>query len=287
MTTGGAPGPATGPRSDLRLRLLSALVMMVVALAALWAGGFVFAALAALSAGAILVEWTGMSGPYALRGAPRAAVLLVAVSVFAATWEPLTSVGVLLVVAAAIALGSVADPTMRWLAAGVLYAGIPGVAAVALRGAAPAGEPSIGLTAIALVFLLVWATDSAAYFAGRAIGGPKLWPRVSPKKTWSGAIGGLLAAVAVGLAIAAYAELPRLFPVATVAALLSIASQAGDLAESSMKRHFGVKDSGTMIPGHGGIMDRVDGLVVALVLAAAIGMARSGGQDAAAGLLVW
>jgi phosphatidate cytidylyltransferase len=287
MTTGGAPGPAEGPRSDLRLRVLSAIVMMAVALGALWAGGVVFAALAAVAAAAILVEWTAMSGPYTLRAAPKAAVLLVAVSVFAATWEPLTSAGLLLAVAAAIALGSVADPKMRWLAMGVVYGGIPGVAAVALRGGAPAGEPSIGLTAIAFVFLLVWATDSAAYFAGRAIGGPKLWPRVSPKKTWSGAIGGLAAAVLVGLGIAAYAGLGRLVPIAVIAALLSIVSQAGDLAESSMKRHFGVKDSGTMIPGHGGIMDRVDGLVVALVLAAAIGMARTGGTDAADGLLVW
>jgi phosphatidate cytidylyltransferase len=287
MTVAGGPPSGPKPASDLKLRLASALVLMAVALGALWAGGLVFAAMAGIAAALILVEWTGMSGPYVLRGAPRASILLVAVSVFSAAWEPLTSLSVLAVVAIGVFFGAVADPKMRWLAAGILYAGVPGVAAVALRGNAPPGDPSIGLVAIAFVFVLVWATDSAAYFAGRSLGGPKLWPRVSPKKTWSGAIGGLAAAVATGVAIASAARTGALLPVAVVAALLSVASQAGDLAESAMKRHFGVKDSGRLIPGHGGIMDRVDGLVTALVLAAAIGLLRTGGTDAGRGLLEW
>lgn len=274
-------------RSDLGLRLVSAVVLMAVALAALWLGGFVFAALAGLCGALILVEWTGMSGPFAQTVAPRAAIGFVAVSVFGAVYGPVAAVAALAAVALGLALAGAADPRLRWLALGVVYAGLPGVAAITLRGDAPAGTVSAGFVAIAFVFLLVWATDTGAYFAGRTLGGPKLWPAVSPNKTWSGAIGGLLAAVIVGVVLAALADTGALAPVALVAALLSAVSQAGDLAESAMKRHFGVKDSGTMIPGHGGIMDRVDGLVVALVVGAAIGFLRSGGADAGAGLMVW
>jgi phosphatidate cytidylyltransferase len=235
----------------------------------------------------ILYEWAAMTGPFATRAADKAAVVLVAVSVLCASFEPLTSVLILLAVAAAVALGSVIDAKLRWLALGILYAGIPGVAAVVLRGDGAPGEISTGFYAIVFVFVVVWATDSAAYFTGRSLGGPKLWPAVSPGKTWSGALGGLIAAVLVGILVAIADGFGALLMMGLVAAVLSVASQAGDLAESAMKRRFGVKDSGRIIPGHGGIMDRVDGLVAALVLAAAIGLVHSGGRDASAGLLVW
>lgn len=275
----------SGRTSDLRRRLGSALVMMVVALVALWAGGLVFAVLAALSAALILVEWTGMAGPFEQRTAPKAAILFAGISVLAAHWDAASASVGLCVVAAGILVASAADRRLAWLAGGLVYAGLPGIAAVALRGHGAIGEVSEGLLAIAYVFILVWATDTGAYFVGRSVGGPKLWPAVSPGKTWSGAVGGLVSAVAVGSAFGAGQGRDALLPLALVAALLSVASQAGDLAESAMKRRFGVKDSGSMIPGHGGIMDRVDGLVIALVLAAAIGFARDG--DAGAGLMVW
>ena len=283
----GAPPPAGRPVSDLGRRLGSAAVLMLVALAVLYVGGKIFAAFAGLAAGLVLLEWTAMTGPYESRVAPKGAVLLVAVSVFAAALDPLVSIAMLGLVALMMAFGAVADTRLRWLGLGVLYAGLPGVAAVTLRGDAPSGVASAGLVAIAFVFVVVWATDTAAYFTGRRFGGPKLWPAVSPKKTWSGALGGLSAAVLSGIAIAEIFTTGSALALALVAAVLSIASQAGDLAESAMKRRFGVKDSGRIIPGHGGIMDRVDGLVVALVAAAAIGYVHSGGTDAAAGLLIW
>lgn len=287
MSSPGTPPTPPARRSDLKLRLASAFVMLAIAAVAVIAGGTVFAAFAALGAGLVMLEWSRMSGPFRSRAAAPGSMILVAVTVFAAKNDPALSLAALAAVSAVLVLFAAIDRPAGWLGLGVLYAGVPGVAAVVLRGAAPAGEVSAGLVAVMFVFLVVIATDSGAYFAGRSIGGPKLWARVSPKKTWSGAIGGLLCAILIGLLVARMAATGALAPVAVVAAALSIVSQGGDLLESAMKRHFGVKDSGTIIPGHGGIMDRVDGLVVALVLAAAIGLVRSGGTNAGEGLLYW
>lgn len=280
-------GRESRPVSDLRARAISAAILMVAALAALWVGGFVFALFVALAVGLVLYEWTSMSGPFVARFADKAAIAFVALSVLASRGQPLVSVAAIGAVAVGIALYATVDRKMGWLSVGVLYAGLPGVAAVALRGGAEMGEASHGLIAIAFVFGVVWATDTGAYFAGRNLGGPKLAPRFSPKKTWSGAIGGLAAAVAVGLFIGSRVPGSSVPLLGLVAAVLSIVSQVGDIAESAMKRHFGVKDSGRIIPGHGGIMDRVDGLVVAMVVAAGLGLARTGGADAPAGLLIW
>lgn len=277
--------PASRVGADLKIRLVSALVLMAVTVGAVWAGGIVFAALAALAAGLILYEWAAMVGPFSIRVADKAAIVFTAFSVFAAIRDPVASLGGLAAVAAALVIAGQMDPALRRLGFGVLYAGLPGLAAVVLRN--DGGEDSFGLAAIAYVCAVVWATDSAAYFAGRLTGGPKLWPRVSPKKTWSGALGGLAAAIAAGVAVGALAGLSSLAILGLIAAALSIVSQAGDLFESAMKRRSGVKDSGWIIPGHGGIMDRVDGLVVALALAGAIGVARDGVARAAEGLLVW
>jgi phosphatidate cytidylyltransferase len=276
-----------GRGSELKVRVVSAVVLMAGALVLLWIGGWAFAVFVGIGAGLVLYEWASMARPYSSRVADKATIAFVAVSVIASFGDPLISLVALVAVASGITLFAAVDRQMRWLGVGILYAGVPGVAAVALRGQAPAGVISNGFFAITFVFLVVWATDSAAYFAGRAIGGVKLMPRVSPKKTWSGAIGGLIAAMLVGVAAGAGLADSNPIALALIAGMLSIGSQGGDLGESAMKRHFGVKDSGRLIPGHGGIMDRVDGLVVALTLAAAIGLVRSGGDDAAAGLLLW
>jgi phosphatidate cytidylyltransferase len=138
-----------------------------------------------------------------------------------------------------------------------------------------------------LLFAIVWATDIAAYFAGRALGGPKLMPRVSPKKTWSGALAGTVAAVLVAVAIAKSAGLAGLVAIAIMAISLSVVAQAGDLFESALKRRFGAKDSSHLIPGHGGLMDRLDGFVAAAFLAAVIGLLRGGFEAPGRGLLVW
>ena len=136
-------------------------------------------------------------------------------------------------------------------------------------------------------FATVWTTDIFAYFCGRAIGGPLLWPRISPKKTWSGAIGGLIGGVAAGVAVAYASGVGRLGIVGVMGLLLSVLAQAGDLFESAVKRRFGAKDASRLIPGHGGLMDRLDGFLVAAVAALLIGLLRAGTAAPARGLLVW
>jgi phosphatidate cytidylyltransferase len=142
---------------------------------------------------------------------------------------------------------------------------------------------------VAFVFLAltVWATDTCAFAAGRMIGGPLLWPQVSPNKTWSGALGGLAGGVAGGTLVAYADGLGRLAVVGVVALVLSALAQAGDLLESAIKRHFGAKDTSQLIPGHGGLMDRLDGFLVAAAAALLIGLLRQGTAAPAHGLLVW
>lgn len=281
-----APGKAG---SELASRVLSAVVLAVVTVGALWAGGWVFAALAAVVAVLILREWMAMSGPFAFRAAPWALMAFLAVTVAMAGDEPLESLGFSALVAAALLLARVTEPRVAWLSLGVLYAGVPAIAAVALRGPDTLTFASTGAVAVIFVLAVVWATDTAAYFSGRLIGGPKLAPRFSPKKTWSGAIGGAIAGVVAGCLVAAAAGIGVGAVLVLVALLLSVVGQVGDLAESAMKRHFGVKDSGVLIPGHGGIMDRVDGLVAALAVAVVIGLGRDwlAGGGIAEGLLIW
>ena len=165
--------------------------------------------------------------------------------------------------AAALGLGiACVERAFGWTALGIVYVAIPSIALIAFRQEGPEGLPII-----VFVAQIVWATDIAAYFGGRAIGGPKLWPLVSPKKTWSGAATGLAGAIAVALMFTAMVGTGNWLAALLLALLLSVGAQAGDLAESAFKRRFGVKDSGTIIPGHGGVLDRVDGLYVALALA--------------------
>jgi phosphatidate cytidylyltransferase len=169
-----------------------------------------------------------------------------------------------------------------WAAAGLLYATLLFIAPVVLRA-----DASYGIAAILFLFAIVWTTDVAGYFAGRAIGGPKLAPSISPKKTWSGAIAGLAGSVLIVVFGALSFSGLRLVPLIGITVLLSIFSQAGDLGESALKRRFNVKDSSQIIPGHGGVMDRLDGFWAAAVCAALIGLARGGLSEPARGLLVW
>jgi len=129
-------------------------------------------------------------------------------------------------------------------------------------------------------------THAALYFAGRGIGGPKLWPRVSPKKTWAGAVGGLVASLAVACAFAVL-DLGKAGPLLTISGVLSVVSQLGDLFESAVKRRFGVKDSSQIIPGHGGLLDRLDGFVAAVAFAALFGFLRGGADGVGRGLMIW
>jgi phosphatidate cytidylyltransferase len=174
-----------------------------------------------------------------------------------------------------------ADKRAHWLVAGGLYAAITLIAPLMLRA-----EPDHGLTAVLFLFAVVWPTDAMGYVVGRAIGGPKLWPAVSPNKTWSGAVGGTIAALAAGVAVAAGAGL-AFVPIAILAVILSMVAQAGDLLESAVKRRFGAKDSSQLIPGHGGVMDRLDSFIAAALVATAIGLVRGGPYAVARGLLIW
>ncbi|WP_333826077.1 phosphatidate cytidylyltransferase [Pinisolibacter sp.] len=290
-----ASGAPVDKSRELKLRIASALVIAPVALALTWWGGVPFAVLVVICAVLMMDEWTTI-----VMGGPRAPLRLaqlglvgaaVAVAAFAGRFgaPAIYTVGVVIaVLGVAAALSSrevreraLSDDARRWAPWGALYAGLSAMSLVALRDA------PIGLWLVIYLFAVVWTTDIAAFFAGRAIGGPKLWERVSPKKTWSGAIGGVIGAVVAGLIVAHFAGAQRLLPVLFVTVVLSIASQGGDLFESALKRRFGVKDSGRLIPGHGGILDRVDGLVAAAVAAVAIAASHGGVSNPTAGLLFW
>lgn len=168
-----------------------------------------------------------------------------------------------------------------WLAAGLVYALVAALPPIVLRHSV-----DFGLVAMLFLFGVVWATDIGGYVVGRIVGGPKVWPAVSPKKTWSGATGGIATAVVVGCVVAHFSGIP-IGGVILLAAVLSIVAQGGDFFESAIKRRFGVKDAGNIIPGHGGVMDRLDGFMVAALVAALIGLARDGLLQPGRGLLVW
>jgi len=169
-----------------------------------------------------------------------------------------------------------------WMIGGLAYAALPVMGLVILRK-----DPEFGLAAVMVILLLVWACDTAAYFVGRSIGGPKLAPRISPGKTWSGFFGGVAASGLVGITAGYMVTLASPLTLGLVAAFLGAVSQGGDLVESAIKRYFSIKDSGNLIPGHGGIMDRLDGVIAAIIVACLLGMAKLGPQSAAKGMLIW
>jgi len=169
-----------------------------------------------------------------------------------------------------------------WVVAGVGYAGVMLAAPIILRS-----DAQLGFLALLLLFAIVWTTDIFGYFAGRAFGGPKLMPAVSPKKTWSGAIAGALGAMIVAVLLANQFGSFNRVAIASLALLLSVMSQLGDLLESWVKRQFGAKDASHLIPGHGGVMDRLDGFWAAALIACLIGLLRGGFDAPARGLLEW
>lgn len=258
---------------ELRLRIISGIVLAVVVLAATWIGGMVFSLLAALISILIFYEWvtiTGQSRRSRLTAFGFAGVVVVAVEyIFHGAGSGYISSLVLLIGFTVVAI-IIAAIRRRgyWLAGGLFYSGLSGLSLAALRGTTGGG-----LITILFLFGIVWSTDILAYFVGRAIGGPKLAPPISPGKTWSGAIGGAVAGVAGGLLVIFLAHQPVSLGLAAICLLLSVASQIGDLFESWIKRRFRVKDSSRLIPGHGGVMDRVDGLVFACFVAFLGGLA--------------
>jgi len=169
-----------------------------------------------------------------------------------------------------------------WIVAGFFYAGVMFAAPLILRH-----DVQFGLLVMVLLFAIAWATDILGYFVGRTFGGPKLMPGVSPKKTWSGALAGTIGAMIVAVLVAKLFGTFNATAIAGIALLLSICSQAGDLLESWIKRQFGAKDASQLIPGHGGVMDRLDGFWAVAFVACVIGLLRGGFDAPARGLLVW
>lgn len=279
---GDSPPRTTGRLGDLRTRVISAVVLAPVVLLAAWAGGWPFALLMAVVAALVMWEWSRIvrrtgADPATLAISGACAVPVV---VLAAGLPGLATLSVAFLALGAHQVARARDPASL-MGIGVAYACLPAMALVLLRG-----DPAFGIAAVAYLVAIVWASDIGGYFTGRWIGGPKLWPAVSPKKTWSGSIGSLLTAIAAAASVLALLGLLSPWPV-VLAGILSIVSQAGDLAESALKRRFGVKDASNLIPGHGGIMDRIDGLAAASLAAAAVGLARGGADAAGAGLLLW
>jgi phosphatidate cytidylyltransferase len=276
-----APAAASESSSrNLLMRVVVAAVLIPLAVAIAYFGGWLWAALVTAAAIGLFVEWLSVVGlasavALAIRGGGAlalggicfavgridAALVVLAIGLLSVTWT--------------------APERRGWAAAGFCYAAAAEIASVLLRL-----DSVKGFAALMFVLVIVWVTDSGGYFAGRGIGGPKLWPSVSPKKTWAGAVGGFAASLAVACAFAAF-DLGRTVPLLLAAAILSVASQLGDLFESAVKRRFGVKDSSHIIPGHGGLMDRLDGFVAAVVLAAIFGFLRGGADGVGRGLMVW
>ena len=237
MTTsgpgGGAPSAGTASRwSDLRLRVLSAAVLLPVALACLFAGGLAWLALVLVATVALLWEWWRL---WRLKPGPIPALTLLA------GWlDMLAGAG-----------------SLYWLRS----------------------DQGAGLIDVLFLLVVVWSSDIGAYIAGRMIGGPKLAPAISPGKTWSGAVGGLLSAMVIGLLVSRAVAPGPVMHALIVGAGLSIASQLGDLLESALKRHFGVKDSSRLIPGHGGVFDRLDGVLAAAPVAVMLALSLGAGVE--------
>lgn len=269
--------------SDLSSRVASGVLMALAALATAWLGGWLFFLFWLAAALAIFAEWQAMVvGSWR----PTSAVIIGAVALVAAGTAAF--MGQTLASLASIVIGAVLVAFLTREPGRAVFTGpaVPYAAAAVVPPVLLRADPALGAIAIFFLFAVVWGTDIMAYFCGRTFGGPKLWPAVSPKKTWSGFVGGALCGAAVGamtLLVAGVQHVPLLF---VVAAVLAVVSQGGDLFESALKRHFGVKDASRLIPGHGGVMDRLDGFLAASLLALLIGLSRNPGSPAA-GLLQW
>ena len=267
--------------SEVVLRIFSAVILASIALATTYAGVWPFAILIAVAGVVISWEWSGIT----CKPRQDTGFLLLACAAISATF--LTSAGwpevaVVVIGAGALLAGFLARryAELKWLAAGVLFVGAPSIALVWLRQAPDFGPdygPDLGWWSILFIFAVVWVTDSAAFASGRLIGGAKLSPKISPNKTWAGFCGGLLTAMVTG-GLFSLAPVPSsALTLALVAGFLSLAAQIGDLAESALKRKFGTKDASSLIPGHGGLLDRVDGLVFAAIAAAGLSLVLQSG----------
>jgi phosphatidate cytidylyltransferase len=274
-----APAAAEQGSRNLLMRVAAALVLAPLAIAIAYAGGWLWAVLVTLAAIGLYVEWLMIVGVVREKRVVAYAVIGLAVAGYLLAEGRIDDSLVILAIGLVAAV--FASSRRGWTAAGFLYASAAEIAAMLVRL-----DPAKGFVALMFVLLIVWVTDIGGYFAGRGIGGPKLWPQVSPKKTWAGAIGGFTASLAVAAGFAAF-DFGKMVPLLLLGGCLSVVSQFGDLFESAGKRRFGVKDSSHIIPGHGGLLDRLDGFVAAVVVAAIFGLLRGGADGVGRGLMVW
>ena len=248
--------------ADLGIRVLSAIVLIVLSFLAFWKDIFFVVLLVGAGVGLMLWEYRRLIlGELSLQDRPLwimigAGAVAVLLTGYMSLWW-----AVLPIVGGAALLYALDRPHWRWMAPGLLYIVIGMAVLVDLRRA-----PDTGFETVLWLILVVMAADIGGYFAGRIIGGPKLWPAVSPKKTWAGLLGGLALALCVGLIFWLGGWAANQHIILILSLLVALASQGGDLLESALKRHFGVKDSSSLIPGHGGVLDRFDGLLGALLM---------------------
>jgi phosphatidate cytidylyltransferase len=282
VTEGEAAPAALAERGarNLLMRVIAASVLAPAAIAIAYAGGWLWAALVTVAAIGLYVEWLMIVGEAGWNRVVGSGALALGVAGLLLAFGQI-EVALAVLVLGLLAVTALAQERHVWIMAGFGYATAAELSSILVRL-----DPVEGFTALMLILLVVWVTDIGGYFAGRGIGGPKLWPRVSPNKTWAGAFGGFVASVAVAAGFAA-CGLGRTGVLLLLGSALSIISQLGDLFESAVKRHFGVKDSSHIIPGHGGLLDRLDGFVAAVVVAAIFGFLRGGVDGVGRGLMVW
>ena len=276
--------------TDLGPRIISAAVLLLLAVAGLVVGGYLFAALVGAMFAGCYREWDRMVTlrPLSLSGGAVLGLLALAALAYVAF-----GVQVSLAIIGAGALVAVVDPSgpRAWRLAGVLFYGAVIIAILAIRGAPGWTQPGsfdAGLWTGVFLGTVIWATDTGAYFTGRQVGGEKLAPDISPSKTWSGAIGGFALGTLGGLIVWLIIVPASPWWIGLVfAASISVLGQAGDLTESALKRLFRIKDSGDIIPGHGGLMDRLDSLTFGALFVYIVGALHDGTGDIAAGFLKW
>ncbi|HVJ51237.1 MAG TPA: phosphatidate cytidylyltransferase [Aliidongia sp.] len=270
---GSARPPAPRAKGGFGPRLASALVMIPLALAAVWLGGLWMALLVALAAGLMVWEWGRLVGRLASQADCILFIAIGSASVLASHFAG-SEVAMLVALAGILlqwALGRGRDRTPVWTALGIAWIVAPSIGFLWLRD-----DRNLGLPLTVWLLTLVWATDICAYVVGKSVGGPKLVPRISPNKTWSGLIGGIGGALLTGLAAGMMLPGIDLWMIIALSGGLAVVEQIGDIAESLAKRRFGVKDSSSLIPGHGGLLDRLDGMLAVVVVTVLIHIVTGG-----------
>jgi phosphatidate cytidylyltransferase len=277
----GADPRAQPHKSEMLTRLVSAIVMAALALGSALVSVWTFVALVIAAGVTVSWEWGRLvrkAGFDAIAGIQSAAVASVAVAV------ALSRPGLALIAAIVALVGTgllaVSSATVGWSLLGIAYSVLSTWSMVWLRS-----DPTLGATALLYLLLVAWTTDTASYGGGRLVGGPKLAPSISPRKTWSGLLAGILAPALVGYAFALFLQDTSAWRLTLVSIVIAAACQAGDLGESAVKRRFGIKDMSNLIPGHGGLLDRIDGLLIAAIAAALIALRDP--ANPGRGLLIW